>query len=100
MPYALRTFECGGCGGPAKRRAAASATVFCVPCAVARSVEQQLQLHRHEGPFYDRWAWGNRLAVRRRKAELEAIHQAYVKRYARSAANRASSPRTSTRRAA
>jgi hypothetical protein len=100
MPYSLRTFECGGCGGPARRRAAASATVFCVPCAIARSVEQQLQLHRHEGPFYDRWAWRNRLAVRRRKNRPEGYLPSRGNVTATQKTQVGSSPRAATRRAA
>lgn len=100
MPYALRTFDCGDCGAPVAKRAAAGATVFCVPCNIEHSAECQRQLHARSGPYWERFAWANRLAVRRRKAELAAIHEAYVKRYARSARRQGSTPRKTTRAAA
>lgn len=86
MPYSLKTFECGTCGGPAQRRAAASATVYCVPCAIARAGEAAWQLHRKEGPFYERYRWNHRLGMRRRWNAWHAARAAEAEQQHRSAA--------------
>lgn len=72
MPYALRIFQCAGCGRQVGRRASAEAKVRCIDCGIARSVENMQQLHRKSGPFYQRWIRGITAGVAREQA-LAAI---------------------------
>lgn len=58
MPYKLRTFTCGGCGGEVQKRAGKASTVYCINCAIQRSVINVYQQRAKAGVFYDRWAAG------------------------------------------
>lgn len=58
MPYKLRDFQCAGCGEPVTDRRPAGAEVFCITCAIARSVANMRQMRTRNGEFYRRWAEG------------------------------------------
>ena len=100
MPYLLRTFNCGDCGAQVAKRAALGATVFCVPCNIEHSAECQRQLNARSGPYYERWLWANRLAVRRRKNWPRGYHNVLPEYRPRSSRRVASSPKAATRAAA
>lgn len=67
MPYKLRTFECSGCGDLLERRAGADTKVRCINCAIARSVDNMVQLRRKVGPLYQRWVEGITAGVARER---------------------------------
>ena len=64
MTWAERLFECAGCGDPVRKRAAASAEVRCINCAVQRSQVNALQQMTKSGEFYRRWVAGMERAAR------------------------------------
>lgn len=58
MAYAERVFACEGCGHGLIRRASAKAKVYCIECAITRSVTASLQIRARSGEFYRAWAEG------------------------------------------
>lgn len=64
MPYALREFRCAGCEAPFRKRAKRGGEVYCIECAIRRSIENVYQQRSKSGLFYDRWAAGIMRAAR------------------------------------
>ncbi len=56
MPYAVRVFECAGCGATITKRAGKNSNVRCINCSIARSIEAVYQLRDRRGDMYQKWA--------------------------------------------
>lgn len=65
MPYAVREYECAGCGVPVSKRGKAGAQARCIDCSIERSIQAVYQLRGQHGEFYDRWAAGIKAAADR-----------------------------------
>lgn len=72
MPYAVRTFECEGCGAEIRKRAANGAKVTCIDCNIQRSVIEINQLRNKSGAFYQKWVTNLSRAMSGEQAIAEA----------------------------
>lgn len=46
---------CVGCGEPTFRRARNTREALCVPCAIKKAVDVQIQMKNRSGPYYEKW---------------------------------------------
>lgn len=76
MAFRKAAMRCCECGQPFLRRPSRPGKALCIPCAVRRVQDSAMDLHLHEGYYYQKWLVSMQKAMARLEAEEAAKQQA------------------------